>query len=366
MKLWPLLSKELRWSRHRILTLLLLLLVLPGLFAATTAIFQDVIPRDSPVAIVPADEDVSANELEFVRGSLTFFSDPVVYEDQATAIHDLRREQVYAVLAVPPNILSEPGSDESAADTLAENATFTLYVDGSIVPYNEPSDAIQGALRVYLNRNLDPRITVEREVVGPERSLAEYLLPVFLLGIVLLFAFAYLPYNLANEADVLDRLRVAASLDAVVVSKLLFVGGLVLVPIAAFHAVATYLGYSVTLLAPGAVGTYLLTFWYLAAISTTIMLLTDFSTFGRFLNVALLFGVVTFSSLVYPVGFFSALRREIARLVPLHYSMIVVRSTSLKNLDVTMFADWLALLVGFTVGTGIVLKLTIEWYKRTA
>jgi ABC-2 type transport system permease protein len=363
MKLGPLLSKELRWSRHRIVTLLLLLLVLPGFFAGTTVIFQDVIPKDSPVAIAPASENVSATELDFVRGSLTFISDPVVYENRATAIHDLRREQVYAVLAVPPDILAGPGGNESA---LAENATFTLYVDGSMVPYNEPSKAIRGALRGYLNRNLEPRVSVERRVVGPERSLAEYLLPVFLLGIVLLFAFAYLPYNLASEADVLDRLRVEASLDAVVVSKLLFVGGLLVVPVVAFHAVATYLGYSVDLLAPGAVGTYLLTFWYLGAISTTVMLLTDFSTFGRFLNVALLFAVLTVSSLVYPVGFFSALRREIARQVPLHYSMIVIRSTSLKNLEASLFADWIAGLVGFTVGTGIVLKLAIEWYKRRA
>jgi len=364
MKLRPLLAKELRWSRHRILTLLLLLLLLPGFFAYTTVVFQNVIPQDSPIAVTPASDEVSEGELAFVRGSLTFASDPVIYEDRDRAIRDLRRESVYAVLEVPPDILNE--STATRTDSPADNATFTLYVDGSTVPYNEPSEAIRGALASFLNQNLEPRITVEREVVGTEHSIAEYLLPVFLFGIVLLFAFAYLPYNLARETEALDRLRAEASLDAVVLSKLVYVGALMLVPITAFHGVALYLDYSVDLLAPGAVGTYLLTFWSLAAISTTIMLLTDFGTLGRFLNIALLFGVLSFSSLVYPVGFFSALRREIARLVPLHYSMIVVRGTSLRGLDVATFADWLAALVGFTILTGIVLKLTIVWYDRTA
>lgn len=356
MKIPSLLRKEVHWSRHRILTLLLLLVLLPGFFAYTTVVFQTVVPEDTPIAIVAETDDVSADGLAIIEGGATVFSDPEVYDEREDAMRALRRESVYAVLEVPPGIL-----DEST-----EDATFTLYVDGGMVPFKEPSQAIRSIMAFHLDRNLPADVSVERELVGEERTLSEYLVPVFLMGVILLFAFTYLPYNLARETDVLDRLLVTASLDAVVATKILYMTALMLVPIGAFAGAVAYLDYSVSLLSPGAVFVYLLTFVYLSTVSTTVMILTKFSTLGRFLNVALLFAALTFASLVYPVGFFSSLRKGLARSIPLHHSMVVTRATTLKGVDVTLFADRVLLLAGFTLLTTVGLKLAIEHYKRTA
>jgi ABC-2 type transport system permease protein len=355
MNVLSLLKKEVLWSRHRLVTLLLLLLVLPAFFAYTTVAFQTVVPEDSPIAIVPENENVSENGVEIITGGASLFSDPEVYQDKSEAMTALRRESVYAVLEVPPGILNESTA----------NATFSLYVDGSIVPFGEPSKAIRGIMGFYLNENLPAGVSVERVVVGNDSTLSEYLLPVFLMGLLMLFAFTYVPYNLAREADVLERLLVEASLEEVILTKVAYFAGLMIFPILSFTAVATYLGYSVALLRPAAVAVFLLTFAYLTAISVSIMILTDFSTFGRFVNVAALFAAITFSSLVYPVGFFSPLRREVARLIPLHYSMIVTRSLTLKDVSVGLFADWLVVLVGFTAATALLVKLSIVRYERT-
>ncbi len=355
MDILSLLRKEVVWSRHRLVTLCFLLLVLPAFFATTTAAFGTVIPEDAPVGVVAENESVTDDEIALVEGGLTLFSEPRVYENTSAARRALQREQVYAVLAVPPGLYDEG----------AQNATFTLIVDGSMVPFEQPSKAIQGIAGASLDREFDADVTVRREVVGGTHSLSEYLLPVFLLGIVMLFAFTYLPYNLARERDVLDRLRVESSLDAVVATKIGYFAVLMLVPTVAFGAAAAYLNYSVTLFAPGAIAVLLLTFVYLAAISTSIMILTNFDTVGRFLNVAVLLAAITFSNLVYPVGFFSSVRREIARLIPLHYSMIVTRSLTLKDTPLAMYGDYVLGLVGFTAVSLLVLKLSIERYKRT-
>lgn len=355
MNLPSLFKKEVLWSRHRILVLLLLLVLLPSFFAYTTVAFQTVVPEDAPIAIVPENENVSENGMDIITGGASLFADPEVYENRSQAMTALRRESVYAVLEVPPGIL-----DEST-----ENATFSLYVDGSIVPFGEPSKAIRGIMAFYLNENLPADVSVERVVMGADYTLSEYLIPVFLMGMLLLFAFTYVPYNLAQESDVLERLLVEASLEEVIVTKIGYFTALMCLPILSFAATAWYLDYGVTLLSPSVVGVLLLTFVYLTAISMSIMILTDFSTVGRFVNVAALFAVLTFSSLVYPVGFFSPLRQEIARLMPLHYSMIMARSLSMKDVSVTLFTDWLLVLVGFTAATAVLLKLSIIRYERT-
>jgi ABC-2 type transport system permease protein len=352
-RLLSLLRKELRWSRHNLATLVLLLLLLPGGFVYTTTAFDQVIPRDSPVAVVPASEDVSEDDLDIATAAVTLFSEPRRYEDTEAGIDALRREQVYAVLEVPPDLTDGDAS-----------GTVTFYVDGSIVPYHEASEAIAGVLDYSLQRTLPSEVTVEREVLGPEHSLSEYLVPVGLMLIVLLFAFAYVPYNLAEERQVLDRLAVEASLEAVVASKLLFFGALLLVPMGVVHVVTAGLGYADTGVGLAAVLAYLLTFFGLTAFSTAVMFAFRFDVVGRFVNLVVLFGLLAFSNTVYPAGFFSPIRREIARASPLHYATIVARSSILKGMSVWAFLDWLAALAAVALGAFVVLELTIVRYRR--
>lgn len=354
MKLRSLLKKEAFWSRHNAIALLFLLILLPGMFAFTTVAFQQVIPRDAPIAIVSQD-GVSQEDVDIVRGGIALFADPEVYDSREAAFDALNREQVYAVIDVPPRI----------TDPNQTNATFYLSVDEAIVPYEEPSRAIVSIMGSQLDRSLPANVDIERVPVGGDHTLSEFMVVVCMMILVMLFAFTYVPYNLAKEDRVLERLRVESTLDAVVATKLLYFTALMAVPILAFTAAMRYLNYTLTPLNPWTVGVLLLTFVYLTAISMAVMILTKFSSTGRFANVVVMFGFLLFSNLAYPVGFFSPLRKAIARASPLHYSMIIVRSGAMKEFDMTVFTEWVLGLVGVTLIALLGLKGAIEHYKRT-
>jgi ABC-2 type transport system permease protein len=356
MSLASLLRKEFHWSKHNLLALGFVLLVLPAVFVGASTAFQTVIPRDTPVAVVPQDDSVSAADMARVGAGMTAVSEPVSAESPEDAERMLRRETVYAIVQVPPDI-DDPDN---------EDATFVLTVDGSIVPFTEPSKAIRTIMEFRLDRALAADVTVERRVLGPENSLPEYLVPIFLMALVMLVAFTYVPYNLARETAVLDRLRAEASLEAVVGAKLVYFTLLLLVPLVVFQAAAAALGYAVNALSLGAVLALGLTFVALAALSMTVMVLLRFGTLGRFVNVVVLIGLVGFSGLAYPVGYFSPLRKELVRMVPTHYAMIVTRSSMQKGLGPGLFADWLAGLAGFALVALLALKLAAVHYRRSA
>lgn len=354
MSLRSLLRKEAYWSRRNALGLLLVLCLLPGLFAGSSLLFQDVIPRDTPVAVVPQDETVTEEELLSVQFGLAFFADPVAVDSREVALDRLERESVYAVVEVPH------GLDDAGRDV-----TFRLFVDGSMVPFKEPSQTIAVIMADRLDDTLDASVDVERVVVGNSHDLSGYLVPIALLGVVVLFALTYVPYNLSRERRVLDRVRLESSLEALVGAKLLFFSALVLVPIVVFHAAIALLGYDISALAPGTVLAVLLTFVTLASLGMAIMVLTRFGTLGRFLNVLLLVIVVAFSGLAYPVGYFSALRRTIIRAMPTHYATILVRSSMLRELPMGAFADWFAGLALVALGGLLFLKLSVVYHRRS-
>jgi ABC-2 type transport system permease protein len=354
MTLRSLLRKEALRARRNVGTLLLLLVVLPGAMGVTTVVFQEVIPRDAPVAVVPENEAVTEDEIAIVRGGVTLFADPITYSSHEEAMTALRREAVYCVIRVPPGIMEEDRPD----------ATFVLYVDEAIVPYEEPSQMVTALLDARLDSALPADVSVERVEVGPDRTLPEYLLPVGMMVLVLLVAFVYVPAALVREARVLDRLRVESSLEAVIGTKLCFLTAVLIVPLSVFAAVARWLGYGIEPLAPAAIGVYLLTFVYAASLSSAVTVLSKFRDVGRFVNVAVLFGVLAVSNLAYPAGFFSPIRRSLARHSPFHHSMIVARSLLMKDVELALFADWLAALAGFAVLAVGVLAASTSVYRR--
>lgn len=353
MQLPTVLRKELLWSRSRALSLLFVLILLPGAFAYTSVFFQHVLPRDAPVAVV-ADADTSEADREVVTSTLALFSAPEPYTSTNEARRALERERVYAVVSVPPGI----------ADPNTTRANITVTTDGDMVPYREPSQALVGILQYTLDRNLEANVNVRRQPLDEERKLSAYLLPTFLMMLVMTFAFAYLPHVLAREEAVLDRVRVETSLNAAVGGKIIFFAAILLIPVTVFGGAAAYFGYDVQVFAPGAILAYLLTFLALGSIAAAVTFLTRFSTAGRLLNVLLLFFVFGFSGLVYPAGFFSPVRREITRLVPTHYAIVIVRGTTLKGHQAGMYAEWFLGLAVFAVGGVIALKLALVRYEQ--
>ena len=355
MSLRSLLEKEAHWSLRNVLVLVFLLVLLPGFFAGTSVVFQDVLPRDVPVAVAPADDSVDESNLEVVEGTIATFTEPTRVDDIQEGRAMLERESVYAVVEVPANL-----------DDASTEAEFRLVVDGAIVPFLSPSEIIGNVLESEMDRIFDAEVSAEREVVGEEKTLPEYLYPTFLLTLVIFFAFTYVPYNLKNESAVLDRLRVETSLESVVTAKLLFFTALITVPIVVFHAAALYYGYAVATLTPGAVLTLLLTFLLVSTVSSTITILSRFSGVGLFVNVTAMLGVVALSALAFPLGFFSPIRTTVAQLLPTYYAGVITRSTMLKGSSLTTFADWLALLVGCLVVAAVALEGSIIYYRRSS
>jgi len=319
-----------------------------------TTVFGDVLPTNTPIAVTPESDDVTEDDIAIARGAITVISDPVTYESTEEGHDALQREEVYAIVEIPSNIA---GADESA------HQTFTLIVDGSIVPYKEPSEFMVNLLNFYLDRNLDQSVTVEHEVVGSENTLSEYLVPIGMIMTLLIFSFAYLPYHLANERQVLKRLRVESSLEKVIATKITFFSLLMLLPFIIFSLVSRYMDYGISSISLPLVGVLLLTFIYLCAISTSVMFFTNFSTTGQFLNIIIFIGHIVFGSMMYPAGFFSQLHREIARTIPLHYSTIIVRSEVLKDVQISLFYDWIGNLILFTLLTIVMLQVSIKYYE---
>lgn len=355
MSLLALLKKELHWSKRNVLLLLFLLLVIPLFFAGVTTIFQDVVPRDTPVAVVAADEDVNDTELTFVEAGINRWTEPTRADSRAAADELLTRESVYAIVVVPPDYLANDS-----------NATFRLVVDGTITPYQAPSEFIRDLVQFELRSSgaISDGVTVEREMIRQERNFAEYLYPTFMLAFLVFVAFTYVPFSLRRDGSVIDRLRVEASLESVVTAKLLFLTALMIVPLLVFHLSAIALGYGVASASPWAFAVLLLTFLTLSTVSLAIMILTRFTGRGQFINLIVMLGVLALSALVFPLGFFSPVRTAIAQLLPTHYAMIVVRSLILKDVGIDLFTDWLLMLVGVQLLAIVALEFAIVTYRR--
>jgi len=319
-----------------------------------TTVFGDVLPTDTQIAVAPESNDVTDDDISIARASVTLFSDPQTYTNTEDAKTALEREEVYAVVEVPPDITGD-------SDT---TKTFTVYIDGTIVPFKEPSELMVNLLNIYLDNNLDQSITVEREIIGDEKTLSEYLVPVGLLFTIMMFAFAYLPYHMMKEKQVLDRVRITSSITQLLIAKFAVFSLLLLIPLLVIHAFSTWAGYILTPISLPIIGLTILTTVYLCAISLSIMFLTNFSVAGQFTNISLLVGHIALAGLIYPAGFFSATHREIVRMVPLHYSGIIIRSEMLKDIPITVFTDWIMYLTVFTIGTLIMLYASITYYKR--
>lgn len=354
MKWRWLLRKELTWSRHQVVPLVFVLLLLPSTAAFAALGFQHVLPEDAPVAVVP-HEETTEDEYNIVVAGLTTFTDPVRYDSQERAMAALDREQVYAVVTVPPGLTNE-----------SANVTLTMYRDGNVVPYERPGRAIGNILDRTLSRTAPAEVHVRQVEVGEDRTLSQYLVPTFVMLVVLLLSFGYLPYALVREAAVLDRIRFRSSLFPAVAGKVATFTVLGVVPVAAAALASRWLGYGVALLSPGAVLVYALTLLYTGAFAAGVTVLSKFDTWGRLTNLVVLLFVLGFAGIVYPVGFFSAVRRELVRLVPLHYSMIVARGHVLKGLTVgDLSAEYAILLATTAVSLAFVWGST-RLYERRA
>jgi ABC-2 type transport system permease protein len=360
MLLIPLLKKEVHWSKRNILILGFLLILVPATFGWSTIAFQETVPEDIPVAVVAQNDNVTDDDLNQVESALVLNANPKVVnsketarENQNKAVTMLEREEVYAVIEVPPD-------PSGTGDT-----NFTLTIDGSIAPIQEAAPFIVELVEGETDR-IEGSVNAEVNTVGEENGLGEFLYPAYMMALLIFFAFTYFPYELRRDSHVLDRLRVETTVEAVVASKLLYIGVLMLLPLAVFHAISWNFGYSVNTTSPVALGVLLITFLGLSTISGTVMVLSRFSGAGQFVNLLGMLGILAGSAIAFPRGSLSSIRPIIAQFIPVHYAGVTVRSMMLKDVPAGQYTDMILVTVGmFLLGT-IALKGSIIYYRRTS
>lgn len=350
---FALLKKELLTVRRNLGLFVVLLVVVPAALAGGTAVYQQTIPQDVPVAVAPADDATSEEDLRLVRGAVQFFATPESYEDREAAVRALKREEVYLAFLVPPGLTDEDGE-----------ATITVVSDRTNAPLADPMDLALGILETEFNRLAPAEVAFEVESFGTDRSLSAFMLPSALFALVVLYALVYLPYQVREERHVMDRLRTETRLETVVASKLLFYGALVFVPAATVSAAARYFEYGFGALGVETLLVLLLTFLYLGAAGLAVLFFMRLRQAAVFVDLGLAIGALTLSGLVYPVGFYSAVRKTIARSLPTHYSLVTLRGTMLRDAPLSLFADYIGILAASVVVGSAALVVSLRYYER--
>jgi ABC-2 type transport system permease protein len=348
-----LLRKEALTVRRNLGLFLVLLVVVPMGLAVGTAVYQQTIPEDISVAVAPADETTAEEDLRLVRGGVQFFATPVAYEDRAAVERALRREEVYVGFLVPPNMTEE-----------GANATITVLTDRTNAPLADPAELALGILETQFDRGMPASVTFDHVKLGEERTLSEFLLPSVLYGLVVLYALVYLPYHVREERRVMDRLRTETRVELVVASKLCFYGILIVVPAATITAAARYFGYGFTALAPATLLVLFLTFLFLASTGLAVVYALRLRQAAIFVNIGLTVGVLSLSGVMYPLGFYSEIRKVIARSLPPHYALVTIRSTMLRDAPLALYGDYLRWLGVATLLAVAALTLAIRHYER--
>lgn len=348
-----LLRKELLTVRRNLGLFVVLLVVVPAALAAGTAAYQQTVPQDVPVAVAPADDATAEEDLSLVRGAVQFFAEPEAYEDREAATRALEREEVYMAFLVPPG-LSEEGNE----------ATVTVLSDRTNAPLQDPAELALEMLETQFDALAPADVSFEMEGFGTERSLSAFMLPSALFALVVLYALVYLPYQVREERRVMDRLRTETSLELVVASKLLFYGALVVLPAATISAAARYFEYGFGALAPQTLLVLALTFLYLAAAGLAVLFFMRLRQAAVFVNLGLAIGALALSGLLYPVGFYSEVRKTIARSLPTHYSVVTLRGTMLRDAPLSLYGDYLGGLAASVLVAALLLGVSLRYYER--
>lgn len=352
MDLLALLRKETITVRRNLGLIVVLLILLPGGLVVGTAVFEQTIPRDVPVGIVP-EANATDTDVAVAEAGLAGFATPIEYESSAEAREALQREEIYLIVQVPADVMN-PETD----------ANLTVVSDHAFVPFEEPVAQSIGVAESQLNASVAADVSVAHDRVGEPRTLSEFLVPTGVFAFVTLYGLVYLPYQVRSERLVLDRLQTESRLETVVASKLCFYGAVLAVPAVVVAATAAWLGYDVAVLTPATLLVLGLTFCYLAAIGLAVCFALGLRQTALFVNLGLSLAVFGLSSIVYPVGFFSTTQQTIARALPTHYSAITLRSTMLRDAPAALYADYLLWLAATALASLVALQLALVVYRR--
>jgi ABC-2 type transport system permease protein len=333
------LGTEVYASRRKAALVLIGFVVLPGMFMIGTAGFEKTLPEDIPVGIAPQEDATTEDDLTLTEGGVALVGTPVQYDSEDEATKALKREEVYLVVLVPAGITDESATTE-----------FELLSHGSAVPLAEATSLLVYFMELELDSLLPGGVEITHDQLGNKVSLSEYLVPNFITIFVLAMGLIYFPYDIRDNKQVLDRVRHQSWLESFIGAKLIFYTIMMLLVVGTLALVNVIFDYRLNLASLETGFAVTLLFITAAAIGSGVLFLSNLSRKALFVNFGILIVIFGLGSILYPVGFFSSLRMDIARSIPIHYLAIVIRGHVLRGQSVEFYTEWYRFIGLFTVG----------------
>jgi len=353
IKIHTMLKKEILISKRNI-SIILLIILLPMVFGLLSGSFKKTIPRNTPVMIVPQNNDVTQDDMDYVEGWTSLFSKPVIGINDEEGIYRLQREEAYLVFVVPPNV----------TETMTGGGDFEILIDYSFVPVEKISEYVVHNVEIYFSTTSFRGSDIVLTKINTRKTMPEYMLPGFIMLMISLMALTILPHNMYGERTVIRRLIIEHSFGSMVMAKIIF-----FIILAAIQLLILRWSEVIVEIETSNIGLetfiiVLLSVVYLSSISLSISFLTKFSNAGNLINTLFLFMIILFSGLFYPVGFFPTFLQKLSLIFPTYYSMIILRGVMLKEVDILFYSDWLIGLTLFSIFTFIVLAISVKKFKE--
>ena len=353
VKLCAMLKKDVLISKRNI-SILFLIILLPMVFGLLSGSFKRTIPRNTPVMIVPQNSDVTQNDMDYVEGWTSLFSKPVIGIDEEEGVYKLQHEEAYLVFVVPPNV----------TQTMTGSGDFEILIDYSFVPVEKISEYVVHNVEIYFSTTSFKGSNIVLKKINTRKTMPEYMLPGFIMLMISLLALTILPHNMYGEYTIIRRLMIEHSFGSMVVSKILFFMILAAIQLLILRWSEVIVHVETSNIDLETLIIVLLSMLYLSSISLSISFFTKFSNAGNLINTLLLFLIILFSGLFYPVGFFPTFLQKLSMIFPTYYSMVIIRGVMLKDVDILFYSDWLIGLILFTIVTFIILGVSVKKFKE--
>jgi ABC-type polysaccharide/polyol phosphate export permease len=352
VKLLSMLKKEVLLTKRNI-SIILLIVMLPLVFGQIAGSFKTSLPKDTPILIVAKNDDVTRDDMDYVEGWTTLFSEPVIGVNKEDGIYKLQREEAYLLFVVPPNV----------TQTMSSGGEFEIYVDNSFVPVEKVSEYVVHNVEIYFTTTTFKGSDIVLKRINDPKSMPEYMLPGFIMLMTCLMALTILPYSMGTERNVIRRLKIERTFGSMVAAKMIFFVLLVIIQLLLLRWSENIIQLETGFIDQDTFVIVLLTMIYLSAISLSITFLTKFSTTGNLINTLILFLILLFSGTFYPVGFFPIYLQKMALVLPSYYSMVMLRGAMLKNVDISIYSDWMTGLIVLTIVTLIILLFSVKKFR---
>lgn len=342
------LSKEFIQHKREIYVLFIIA-IFPVMIILFANMFVTVIPKDTPILIIPQSKSVSQSDLDFFSGMIEVFAEPTVKYCTLKEGKDLLlKEEYYVLVYVPPNVRKVISGETEG--------TIRIYFDNGMLPVAKISDLVVDILK----RELGGRERIlSAKYLGKDVSLPLYLLPgLFIIDITVLMNIL-LSNELINERKLLTKLKINKSLNQAVIGKILFfdiaiIGQFLILYLASkYYEMPVNIGKFVVLVA-------CLTGLYLGLLSAIATIICKSTSLGNFMNLLLSFLTITISSAIYPIGFMNELFQKIAHFLPMYYSSVMLRSFMIKDVAPDIFSEGILYISLFTLSLLFILIIVLR------